>query len=172
MLLAVGHFVPFYFFFEKMPLLHLGTFQLFSSRLMEDLQDQKEESLIDPMGECSLALLNLIVTGRARPYLHNGIMAVGGDGDGDGSEERVGIEGRNEMGFLLWDHTESDTAGYNLGSRLKTPVLPIWITRYAGTRLFRAPFFWSKTGNSLLWNFGTIGATGRSEFSSTPTGSS
>ncbi len=44
----------------------------------------------------------------------------------------MGIETRNEMGFLLWDHTDEATAAYNLGSRLKTPVLPIWITHCNG----------------------------------------
>ena len=32
------------------------------------------------------------------------------------------------MGFLLWDITEEKTMDSNLGSRLKTPVLPIWVT--------------------------------------------
>ena len=32
------------------------------------------------------------------------------------------------MGFLLWDISEEKTMDSNLGSRLKTPVLPIWVT--------------------------------------------
>ena len=32
------------------------------------------------------------------------------------------------MGMLYWDTNEEKTLGLNLGSRLKTPVLPIWVT--------------------------------------------
>lgn len=47
---------------------------------------------------------------------------------------------RNDLGFILWDDNEVKTMGSNLvsprctaagiaqGSRLKTPVLPIWVT--------------------------------------------
>ena len=45
-----------------------------------------------------------------------------------GGEERRGMEVRNEIGFLLWETDEETTADFNLGSRLKTPILPIWIT--------------------------------------------
>ena len=40
------------------------------------MQDQHNNSLIDPMGECTQCLLNLVVIGRATPYLHNGDMQV------------------------------------------------------------------------------------------------
>ena len=40
------------------------------------MQDQHNNSLIDPMGECTQCLLNLVVIGRATPYLHNGEMQV------------------------------------------------------------------------------------------------
>ena len=43
-------------------------------------------------------------------------------------EERRGVEGRNDLGLLVWDKDEATTAEYSLGSRLKTPVLPIWLT--------------------------------------------
>ena len=42
--------------------------------------------------------------------------------------DKVGITGRNDIGFLFWLTNEADTLDYNLGSRLKTPVLPIWVT--------------------------------------------
>lgn len=45
-------------------------------RIREDLQDQADNSLIDPMGECTQPLINLIVFGSATPYLHNGVMCV------------------------------------------------------------------------------------------------
>ena len=34
------------------------------------------------MGEATLPLLNLLITGKASPYLHNGIMTVEGE-DGE-----------------------------------------------------------------------------------------
>ena len=44
---------------------------------------------------------------------------------GDG---KIGIINRNDIGFLLWTQTDIKTENVNLGSRLKTPVLPIWVT--------------------------------------------
>ena len=38
------------------------------------------------------------------------------------------MEGRNDLGLLIWDKDEATTAEFSLGSRLKTPVLPIWLT--------------------------------------------
>ena len=94
------------------------------SRLNEDLQDQVGNCFIDPMGECTQPVLSLIIIGRATPYLHNGAMVV----DEESAEERVGVVGRNDIGFLVWDQTELRTASLNIGSRLKTPTLPIWVT--------------------------------------------
>ena len=45
----------------------------------------------------------------------------------------MGITGRNDIGFLLWDQDEKLTEEAGLGSRLKTPVLPIWITCVNGS---------------------------------------
>ena len=45
------------------------------------MQDQSNASLIDPVGDCTNALLSLIFTGRANPYLHNGIMITNVDDD-------------------------------------------------------------------------------------------
>ena len=44
---------------------------------------------------------------------------------GDG---KVGITGRNEIGLLIWQTNEYLTNKLGLGSRMKTPVLPIWVT--------------------------------------------
>ena len=40
------------------------------------MQDQQNNSLVDPMGDCSQCLLNLIVFGMATPYLHNGVLEI------------------------------------------------------------------------------------------------
>ena len=42
----------------------------------EDLQDQAGTSLLDPNGQCTQALINLMVTGQATPYMHNGSLEV------------------------------------------------------------------------------------------------
>ena len=41
-------------------------------RLKDDMQDQHQNSLIDPMGDSTQCVLNLILLGRATPYVHNG----------------------------------------------------------------------------------------------------
>jgi hypothetical protein len=97
-------------------------------RLSNDLQDKACDCLIDPMGECTQSMLNLIIFGVATPYLHNGTMVLGDVEDGKG-EDRTGVINRNDIGFLIYDKDDLKTAQHNLGSRLKTPLLPIWISR-------------------------------------------
>jgi hypothetical protein len=43
--------------------------------------------------------------------------------------ERIGVIGRNDIGLLLWDRDEERTQKWQLGSRLKTPTLPMWVTK-------------------------------------------
>ena len=43
-------------------------------------------------------------------------------------EGKTGILDRNDVGFLAWHHTERVNKNLSLGSRLKTPSLPIWVT--------------------------------------------
>ena len=93
----------------------------------------------------SLSLSNLMLTGSATPYLHNGILPYEGDHHKyevqilsyssfidfflfQMDEGKVGIVTRNDIGFLIWTENEETTADLNLGSRLKTPVLPVWVT--------------------------------------------
>jgi len=97
-------------------------------KLKSDMQDQQNNSLVDPMGDCSQCLLNLIVFGMATPYLHNGVMEIE-DEDKCEVKERTGCINRNDIGFLIWDRDESRTARWQLGSRLKTPTLPMWVTK-------------------------------------------
>ena len=55
-------------------------------RVKEDLQDQVDLPMIDVgLGVISTALMNLIITGQATPYVHNSV----------GDDEKVGICGRN-----------------------------------------------------------------------------
>ena len=75
---------------------------------------------MSPM-QITLCLSSLMLTGSATPYLHNG--------DEDG---KVGITGRNDIGFLIWEKDAETTAGLSLGSRFKTPLLPVWVARVNG----------------------------------------
>ena len=43
--------------------------------------------------------------------------------------DRVGIQQRSDIGFLLWEKSLAVTSSFNVGSRLKTPTLPLWVTR-------------------------------------------
>lgn len=38
-----------------------------------------------------------------------------------------GLSVRSPIGLLLWMRNEEKTAAFNLGSRLKTPLFPIWL---------------------------------------------
>jgi hypothetical protein len=39
------------------------------------------------------------------------------------------VTGRSDIGFLIWDRDEEKTRKYNLGSRIKTPTYPMWVTK-------------------------------------------
>ena len=87
---------------------------------------QKIEQLL----QITLCLSNLMLTGNATPFLHNGIMNVdyNEENNFDYGEGKVGITNRNDIGFLFWDTNPKMTQEAGLGSRLKTPVLPIWVS--------------------------------------------
>ena len=40
---------------------------------------------------------------------------------------QLGIQVRSPIGLLIWMRNEEKTATYKLGSRLKTPLYPIWV---------------------------------------------
>ncbi|XP_067014297.1 inactive ubiquitin carboxyl-terminal hydrolase MINDY-4B isoform X2 [Anabrus simplex] len=91
--------------------------------------DQAQTSLIGAAEEGSACVVMLLLTGRATPYLHNGVLYVG-------DEEhyalpRWGVLSRGEVGLLLWDEAREDDAAQP-GSRLKTPSLPVWVASGAG----------------------------------------
>ncbi|XP_064639647.1 inactive ubiquitin carboxyl-terminal hydrolase MINDY-4B-like isoform X2 [Lineus longissimus] len=100
-------------------------------KLEEDFNHSPLVKLLNDMEDCSQSLVNLIITGKAVPYLHNGTMIYD-------SQVRVlkkplvGILNRSDVGYLLWDKTELDEMRTQVGSMLKTPKLPIWITNVNG----------------------------------------
>ena len=75
------------------------------------------------MFQISPCLASLLLTGFASPFFHNGSLKCE-----DEDEERQGVSDRNFIGYLLWDRTLDRTMNQNIGSRLKTPHLPIWVT--------------------------------------------
>jgi len=100
------------------------------TELKSEMQDQADLPLVDVEDKITICLAALLFTATATPYLHNGIVAPD-DGDADNydfGDGKVGIISRNEIGLLMWDTDEVTTEKINLGSRLKTPVIPIWIT--------------------------------------------
>ena len=52
-----------------------------------------------------------MITGQATPHLQN----------------QADTE-RTEVGLLIWQNNEQETKNLKLGSRLKSPRLPIWVT--------------------------------------------
>jgi hypothetical protein len=41
--------------------------------------------------------------------------------------EATGVTIRSPIGLLIWMRTEEKTKHYSLGSRLKTPIFPVWL---------------------------------------------
>ncbi|XP_076323713.1 inactive ubiquitin carboxyl-terminal hydrolase MINDY-4B-like [Tachypleus tridentatus] len=93
------------------------------ARVQEDLNEEYSE-LLTPGCEASQSLVTLFLTGRATPYLHNGV--VNTLNENNEVKEQVGLMSRGEIGLLK--HNRNDERSKELGSRLKTPSFPIWVT--------------------------------------------
>ncbi|VVC88441.1 unnamed protein product [Leptidea sinapis] len=98
--------------------------------------DGKLSYLVSTQVEGSLNVTTLLLTGRATPYLHNGVQYVGDEDHY--AMPQFGILSRSSVGLLVWyNGDESSNIGHNVsnqypGSRLKTPALPIWVTNCSG----------------------------------------
>ncbi|XP_049887815.1 inactive ubiquitin carboxyl-terminal hydrolase MINDY-4B isoform X3 [Pectinophora gossypiella] len=96
--------------------------------------DGKLTYLVSSHVEGSLNIVTLILTGRATPYLHNGVVYVGDEDHY--AMPQFGVLSRSPVGLLVWyggDESGSKNINKsNPGSRLKTPALPIWVTSCAG----------------------------------------
>ncbi|KPI99133.1 Protein FAM188B [Papilio xuthus] len=96
--------------------------------------DGKLNYLLSAQPEGSLNLTMLVITGRATPYLHNGVVYVGDEDNY--ALPQFGVLSRSPVGFLLWheglDNRLSALTKQHPGSRLKTPAFPIWITCSSG----------------------------------------
>ncbi|XP_071085785.1 inactive ubiquitin carboxyl-terminal hydrolase MINDY-4B-like [Haliotis cracherodii] len=102
-------------------------------RVREDM-DMPEDSklkLLTDMEECTPSLINLLLTGRAVPHLHNGDILYNRRGALLSQPVR-GSKQRSEVGFLFWDKGEADDERTEVGSMLKTPKFPVWLTKVNG----------------------------------------
>ncbi|XP_052235536.1 inactive ubiquitin carboxyl-terminal hydrolase MINDY-4B-like [Dreissena polymorpha] len=77
--------------------------------------------------DCVPALINLLLTGRATQYYHNGNIIY--DKDGHLLPHPLpGLKERSQIGMLFFDKNEDDDERTEIGSMLKTPKSPIWLT--------------------------------------------
>lgn len=91
-----------------------------------------ECQLLSDYEEVTRPLVNLLLTGRASPYTHNGKIAF--DELGELLERPlVGIPERTEVGYLYWSRDEDPKYRTMIGSMLRTPKYPIWVTHVNGT---------------------------------------
>ncbi|XP_066597053.1 inactive ubiquitin carboxyl-terminal hydrolase MINDY-4B isoform X2 [Prorops nasuta] len=102
------------------------------SRGLAKVKGDLEESKTSVLGGCSeegpICVVTLMLTGRASPYLHNGVLHVGDEDTY--AVAQWGILIRSEIGFLVYEGDNRDNR--QPGSRLKTPSLPIWVTLCVG----------------------------------------
>ncbi|XP_045760669.1 inactive ubiquitin carboxyl-terminal hydrolase MINDY-4B isoform X1 [Maniola jurtina] len=101
--------------------------------VIKDL-DGKLTYLVSTQVEGSLNVTTLLLTGRATPYLHNGVQYVGDEDHY--AMPQFGVLSRSSVGLLVWygtgDGISKNISKQNPGSRLKTPALPIWVTCCSG----------------------------------------
>ncbi|XP_023711806.1 inactive ubiquitin carboxyl-terminal hydrolase MINDY-4B isoform X5 [Cryptotermes secundus] len=94
--------------------------------------DNEKAFLMAGAEEGSHCIVTLLLTGRATPYLHNGVVYVGDEDHY--AMPQFGILSRSEVGFLVWDECPDGKVEESRqpGSRLKTPSLPVWVSLCAG----------------------------------------
>ncbi|XP_038208490.1 inactive ubiquitin carboxyl-terminal hydrolase MINDY-4B [Zerene cesonia] len=96
--------------------------------------DGKQNYLVSTQVEGSLNVTTLLLTGRATPYLHNGVQYVGDEDHY--AMPQFGVLSRSPVGLLVWyngdDTVSNHVSNQYPGSRLKTPALPIWVTSCSG----------------------------------------
>ncbi|XP_071530561.1 inactive ubiquitin carboxyl-terminal hydrolase MINDY-4B-like isoform X2 [Panulirus ornatus] len=94
-------------------------------RLAEDLDgDRQSLALTNTIHPC---LATLLLTGRATRHLHNGIIYEGSEHTM--AKPKTGILTRSEVGLLVWHQQDHREDLGKVGSRLKTPCFPVWVTR-------------------------------------------
>ncbi|XP_076813151.1 inactive ubiquitin carboxyl-terminal hydrolase MINDY-4B-like [Clavelina lepadiformis] len=99
--------------------------------IMKDM-GQRQKALLTDNARSTQALVNLLLTGNAAPYVHNGVIRC--DGQGKALDRPLpGIRSRSEVGFLFFNKQEHEKRRTQVGSMYKTPLVPIWVTQVNGT---------------------------------------
>lgn len=98
------------------------------SKVRNDLEDPKSSILGGCSEEGPISVVVFCLTGRASPHLHNGVVHVGDENTY--AIPQWGVLMRSEVGFLVYEG--DGHVNKQLGSRLKTPSLPIWVTLCLG----------------------------------------
>ncbi|KAI5715007.1 hypothetical protein M8J77_008930 [Diaphorina citri] len=94
-----------------------------TAKTLADFKTEANAQLICGVpDEGPLCIVMLMLSGRATPYLHNGIVYVGDEEHY--AVPQYGILTRSEIGFLLYEESREERVP---GSRLKTPSVPIWV---------------------------------------------
>ncbi|CAD7081547.1 unnamed protein product [Hermetia illucens] len=106
--------------------LYSAVFTRTLAKVRTDLDGSKGSYLVGPLEEGSLNIVTLLLTGRATPYLHNGVVYAGDEQNY--AAPQYGVLNRSALGLLLWEGDKRSYSGRQPGSRLKTPSLPIWVT--------------------------------------------
>ncbi|XP_041850161.1 inactive ubiquitin carboxyl-terminal hydrolase MINDY-4B [Melanotaenia boesemani] len=98
-------------------------------RLRGDLDSSTAHLLHLSLGNfvCHQALLNLLLNGRASPYVFNGTLFFGEDGR-PLEHPQQGVLSRSDVGYLYWSREKMDRGRLpQVGSMLKTPRFPVWV---------------------------------------------
>ncbi|XP_038049893.1 inactive ubiquitin carboxyl-terminal hydrolase MINDY-4B-like isoform X2 [Patiria miniata] len=94
-------------------------------KLREDLQD---EYLFTDRNQCCVALIMLVLTGRATSNLFNGKKVYDKAGEAL-PKPLIGMSHRADCGFLVVDRSKiKEEEKIEVGSMLKTPRVPVWLT--------------------------------------------
>ncbi|XP_011691798.1 PREDICTED: protein FAM188B2 isoform X1 [Wasmannia auropunctata] len=98
------------------------------SKIRNDLEDPKASILAGCSEEGPISIVVFVLTGRASPHLHNGVIHIGDENTY--AVPHWGVLMRSEVGFLVYEGDSNISK--QPGSRLKTPSLPIWMTLCLG----------------------------------------
>ncbi|ESO98944.1 hypothetical protein LOTGIDRAFT_75147, partial [Lottia gigantea] len=91
-----------------------------------DVDINKDVQLLNDYEGCTIPSINLLLTGKAVQYVHNGDIIY--DKRGELLPKPLhGVQERSSIGMLYWNKKEEDKRT-EVGSMLKTPKHPIWLT--------------------------------------------
>ncbi|XP_055377173.1 inactive ubiquitin carboxyl-terminal hydrolase MINDY-4B [Condylostylus longicornis] len=111
--------------------LYCCVFTRHVARTKTDLDAPRGSYLVGNQEEGSLNIVMLLLTGRATPYLHNGVVHVGDEESY--ANPQYGVLNRCVVGLLIYENDKNNAfVNRQPGSRLKTPTTPIWVSCCTG----------------------------------------